>query len=109
MAGAAGWLGCVAGNGSVRRNATSGVSVESKCGGKGGEVKDGPPGGAPAEASATSFVKSWASFLVPASIRRAVSRGSRSDEAKAMLAFSRSSASVYVCSFSGDGLPIGVS
>ncbi len=67
---AAGWDGCVAGKGSVRRKETIGSSSSMRLGANGarnadGSVKSRIMGGDPDEASATIVVYSCASFLAP--------------------------------------------
>jgi hypothetical protein len=72
MAGAAGWDGCVAGRGSVRKNATSGCSDDKSVAGN-SEMLNSEPGDGndPDDPSATCFVYSCDSFLAPVSRRRA--------------------------------------
>jgi hypothetical protein len=84
MAGAAGWLGCVEGSGRVRKNATNGRTEPLN---NGGAVEL-------TLASAISLVYSCASFLAPVSTSLAVSRVSEEEDLNAMLALSRSKASL---------------
>jgi hypothetical protein len=75
-------------------NATSGRSVPIIAGGNGAaDISVFGGGVEPVDASATSLVKSCVSFLAPVSTSRAVSRESRSEDLKAIDAFSRSRAS----------------
>lgn len=72
IAGAAGWDGCVVGNGRVRKNATSCRRVARREEGKGVIVQSAPGGGVdPEDTSATNLVYIWVSFLAPVSTRRA--------------------------------------
>ena len=59
------------GRGSVRRKVMSGTRVGFNDTGNGESSKSGPFGGAPEEPSATSLVKSCASFFAPVSTSRA--------------------------------------
>lgn len=66
-----------------------------------------PPGGVPADASATSFVYSCVIFLTPVSTRRAVSFAARGSPAlNAILPLRRSTAAMYASTSFGRGLGV---
>ena len=48
-----------------------GISCTNNEGSKGVKLNSGPPGGIPAEPSATSFVYSWVTLVAPVSTIRA--------------------------------------